>query len=254
MKLPQPLASLLAGVSMAALLCANQALADDLVVSAAASLTNAFKDIGAEFEKTQPGTKVSFNFAASGPLLQQIDAGAPVDVFASADQDTLDKAADKKLINPATRRNFASNHLVLVQPRSAAPIAGVADLKAGTVKRIGIGNPASVPVGRYTRDVLQADGLWDALADKFILADSVRQVLDYVARGEVDAGFVYATDASVAQDKVSVVTVVATQKPVRYPIAVVAASKQPARAAEFITFVASPAGQAILEKYGFAKP
>lgn len=239
---------------LAGLVAASNAWAEDLIVSAAASLTNAFKEVGSEFEKVSPGTKVVFNFAASGPLLQQIESGAPVDVFASADQETMDKAAEKKLIAPPSRRNFSSNTLVLVQPKSAAPIKSVADLKGDGVKRIGIGNPASVPVGRYTRDVLQAEGLWDALGPKFILADSVRQVLDYVSRTEVDAGFVYATDASVAKDKVAVVTALATQRPVLYPIAVVAASKQPQRSGDFVAFVAGATGQAILAKYGFGKP
>jgi molybdate transport system substrate-binding protein len=238
---------------LAGLLTTSPAQADELIVSAAASLTNAFKEIGAEFEKAQTGTKVTFNFAASGPLLQQIENGAPVDVFASADQETVDKAADKKLIVPATRKNFASNRLVLVQPKAAVAMKGVTDLRADSVKRIGIGNPANVPVGRYTRDVLQADAMWKPLAAKFILADNVRQVLGYVARGEVDAGFVYATDASTAKDKVSVVTVVATQKPVLYPIAVVAASRHPAQAEAFVAFVSGATAQAILEKFGFGK-
>lgn len=241
-------------LALATLLAALPAQAEDLIVSAAASLTNAFKEIGTEFEKTKPGSKVIFNFAASGPLLQQIENGAPADVFASADQETIDKAAGRKLINPATRRNFASNRLVLIQPKSGTPIKGIADLKADPIKRIGIGNPASVPVGRYTRDVLQAENLWSVLEPKFIQADSVRQVLDYVSRAEVDAGFVYSTDATIARDKVSVVTIIATQRPVLYPIAIVSGSKQAGLAETFIGYVAGATGQAILEKYGFGKP
>jgi molybdate transport system substrate-binding protein len=146
---------------------------------------------------------------------------------------------------------------VLVQPQGSAALRGVLDLKSDIIKRIGVGNPASVPVGRYTRDALQADGLWEPLAAKFILADSARQVLNYVARGEVDAGFVYATDAAdstSARDKVSVVTVIATQKPVLYPIAVVATSSQPVQAEAFIASVSGATGQAILGKFGFGKP
>ena len=244
----------LAALVLISLLLTLPAHAEDLIVSAAASLTNAFKEIGAEFEKAQPGSKVVFNFAASGPLLQQIENGAPADVFASADQETLDKAAGKKLVDSATRRNFASNRLVLVQPKSGTPVRGIADLKGDTVKRIGIGNPASVPVGRYTRDVLQAENLWGTLEPKFINADSVRQVLDYVSRGEVDAGCVYSSDAAIARDKVNVVTMVARQRPVLYPIAVVTGSKQAGLADAFVGFVAGTTGQAILEKYGFGKP
>jgi molybdate transport system substrate-binding protein len=250
-------AGFLSALALGSVLIAAPAHADEIIVSAAVSLTNAFKEIGAEFEKTHAGTKVTFNFAASGLLLQQIVNGAPVDVLASADQETVDKAAGKKLIVAASRRNFASNRLVLVQPQGSAALRGVLDLKSDIIKRIGVGNPASVPVGRYTRDALQADGLWEPLAAKFILADSARQVLNYVARGEVDAGFVYATDAAdstSARDKVSVVTVIATQKPVLYPIAVVATSSQPVQAEAFIASVSGATGQAILGKFGFGKP
>jgi molybdate transport system substrate-binding protein len=231
------------------------AVAAELVVSAAASLTNAFKEIGAAFEKTQPGDRVVSNFAASGPLLQQIENGAPVDVFASADQETMDKGEAKKLIVAASRRNFVSNRLVLVQPKGASTaLRGTADLKREAVKRIAVGNSETVPVGRYTRDVLQAEGAWEALAPKLIYADSVRQVLDYVVRGEVDAGFVYATDAALAKDKVDIVAEIATRKPVLYPIAVVAGSKQVKLAESFVAFVSGHEAQAVLARYGFGRP
>lgn len=229
--------------------------AQELVVSAAASLTNAFREAGAAFEKQYPGVKVNFNFAASGPLLQQIENGAPVDVFASADQETVDKAQERKLVLPDSRQNFVSNRLVLIQPREATPIKAVSELGAPVVHRIAMGNPASVPVGRYARDVLQAEHLWEALSPKFILADSVRQVLDYVVRAEVDAGFVYATDAALAREKVTVVAVVTTVKPVLYPIAVVAGSRNPELARKFVAFASgAPEARAIYERFGFGKP
>ena len=228
--------------------------AEELVVSAAASLTNAFREVGAAFEKTQPDAKLTFNFAASGPLLQQIDNGAPVDVFASADQETMNAAEKKQLVVSATRRNFVSNRLVLVRPKSGPPLKGLGDLAQEPVKRIAIGNPASVPVGRYTREVLQAEHLWDALQPRLINADSVRQVLDYVARGEVDAGFVYATDAAIVSEKVTIVAAINTLRPVVYPIATVSASKKPKLAEAFVAFVVAPEAQAILQKYGFGKP
>lgn len=233
----------------------HPAQAQELVVSAAASLTNAFREAGAAFERQNPGVKVNFNFAASGPLLQQIENGAPVDVFASADQETVDKAQERKLIVPESRQNFVSNRLVLIQPREATPIRALSELGASAVHRIAIGNPASVPVGRYARDVLQAEHLWDALSGKFILADSVRQVLDYAVRAEVDAGFVYATDAALARDKVAVVVVVTTVKPVLYPIAVVTGSRNPELARKFVAFASGAAeARAIYERFGFGKP
>ncbi|MEP7138278.1 MAG: molybdate ABC transporter substrate-binding protein [Caldimonas sp.] len=229
--------------------------AGDLTVSAAASLANAFKDIGTAFEKANPGTQVLLNFAASGALLQQIAKGAPVDVFASADQETMNQAEQRQLVEPAMRVNFASNSLVVVVPRDAATVPGsLADLTAPSIRRVAIGVPASVPVGRYTKAVLEAANLWPAIEARMIGAQSVRQALDYVARGEVDAGFVYGTDAAIMPDKVRLAFTVPTDRPVLYPIAPVAAAQNMAAAKKFVAFVASPAGQAILARYGFSKP
>jgi len=231
------------------------ASAAEITVSAAASLTNAFKEIGAAYEKEHAGDKVLFNFAASDPLVQQIAKGAPVDVFASADQDAMDKADTLKLLAPASRRNFASNSLVLITPMAATlAIKGIADLQQAGVARVTMGNPASVPVGRYTKHALEQAKLWAAVEPKAIYGASVRQSLDYVARGEVDAGFVYATDAAVMKDKVKVVATVPTETPVSYPIAVIAAGPQAAAGRKFADYVLSSSGQAILAKYGFGRP
>jgi molybdate transport system substrate-binding protein len=238
-----------------ALLSASAAMAADLTVSAAASLTNAFKEVGSAFEAANPQPKVQFNFAASGTLLQQIARGAPVDVFASADQETMNQAEQQRLVRPGTRVNFVSNSLVVIVPRDAAtPPKALADLDAPSFKRIAIGVPASVPVGRYTKAVLEKAQLWAAIEAKMIGAQSVRQALDYVARGEVDAGFVYGTDAALMADKVKVAFAVPTETPVLYPIAPVAASANGAAAQKFVAYVASPPAQAILAKYGFGKP
>ena len=231
------------------------ARAADLTVSAAASLTNAFKDLAPAFEAANTGTKVQLNFAASGPLLQQIAKGAPVDVFASADQETMDQAQAQGLVKAEQRRNFVSNALVLVVPAAAAKLpAGLKDLAQPAVTRVAIGLPASVPVGRYTKAVLEAEGLWAAVEPKMIGAQNVRQALDYVARGEVDAGFVYATDAKQGGDKVKTVVEVPVETPVTYPIAVLEAAKDKKDAAAFVAFVTGPKGQAVLAKYGFKKP
>lgn len=240
-------------LALCGLACLPAARAQDLIVSAAASLTAAFRQMGTEFEKAHPTVRITFNFAASGALLRQIAGGAPVDVFAGADTDTMDMAAEQGLIAAASRRDFASNRLVLVQPRTAPRLGGLHALKDASIERIAIGNPSSVPVGRYTRDVLLVEGLWEALGSKLILAENVRQVLNYVARGEVDAGVVYATDAA-SSDSVAVVAALSTPRPVLYPIAVVRTSRQPAAAAAFIAFVSGGAGQAVLRHHGFAAP
>jgi molybdate transport system substrate-binding protein len=231
------------------------ASAADLTVSAASSLTDGFRAVGAAYETAHPGTHVVLNFAASDVLLRQIANGAPADVFASADQTAMDKAVAAGAIDVATRRDFASNRLVLVVPKDATVRVGSpADLRQPAVRRVAYGDPASVPVGRYTQAALQQQGLWDAISAKGVLAQNVRQGLDYVARGEVDAGFVFATDAAIMKDRVTVVATVPTPRPIRYPIAVVAGSAHAADAASFAAFVASPAGLRILAGFGFQAP
>ncbi|HEY1130446.1 MAG TPA: molybdate ABC transporter substrate-binding protein [Roseateles sp.] len=231
------------------------ATAQQLTISAAASLTDAFKEIAPRFEAAKPGATLRFNFAASGVLLQQIAQGAPVDVFASADQETMNRGADQKLIATPTRRDFAANSLVLITPAQAAPtVATLADLSKAEVRRIAVGKVASVPVGRYTQQALEATQQWTPLQPKIVFADNVRQVLDYVSRGEVEAGFVYRTDAELLKDKVRIAMTVGGHSPVTYPIAVVADSKQAALAQDFVAFLAGAQAQAILAKYGFGKP
>jgi molybdate transport system substrate-binding protein len=227
----------------------------ELTVSAAASLTNAFPEIGQIFGKQHPGVKVVFNFAASGPLLQQIAQGAPVDVFVSADQKTMDQAQEKGLIVPASRKNFVSNALVLIVPQdSKLGLTGLKDLTTPEAKRVGMGNPATVPVGRYTQEALTQAGFWEAVKPKLIMGESVRQVLDYVSRGEVDAGFVYATDAAIARGKVKIVAEVQGHQPIVYPVALVAAGKKQELGEAFLQVLASPEGVDILAKYGFGQP
>jgi molybdate transport system substrate-binding protein len=233
-------------------LAANAA---DLTVSAAASLTNAFKELGPAFEAQNPGTTVVFNFAASDALLAQIAKGAPADVFASADQEAMDRADAQKLLAAGSRRNFVGNSLVMIVPSdSALGLKAPADLQRPEVKRVAIGNPASVPVGRYTKGSLEAAKLWAAVEPKAVMAQSVRQALDYVARGEVEAGFVYSTDAAIMKDKVKVVAMVPTKTSITYPVAAVNASPNPDAARKFLDFVLTPASQAVLARYGFGKP
>ena len=231
------------------------ATAGDVVVSAASSLTDAFKAVATAYEAKHPGTKVVLNFAASDVLLQQIANGAPADVFASADQKAMDKAQAQGVLLNGSRKNFATNQLVLIVPTtSQLTITGLKDLEKPSIKRIAYGDPASVPVGRYTQAALQADGSWQAVSAKAVLAANVRQSLDYVARDEVDAGFVFATDAAIAKDKVKVALRVNSPTPISYPIAVVAQSKHVADAQAFENFVLSPEGQQLLAKSGFLKP
>ncbi len=229
--------------------------AQSLTVSAAASLTDAFKALAPSFEQAHPGITLRLNFAASGVLLQQIDQGAPVDVFASADQATMDRAAAAGRIDSATRRDFVSNSLVMVEPaQGALGLKTLQDLRKPEVRRIAVGKVETVPVGRYTRQALASAGLWDALQAKIVAADSVRQALDYVSRGEVEAGFVYRTDAALLGDKLNIVLTASGHDPVSYPVALVSDSRHKPQAQAFIDFLAQPQAQQVLARYGFGQP
>ncbi len=249
-----PLLGRLVGAGLLSL-AAVVAHAADLTVSAAASLTNAFKELAPAFEAQNPGTHVLLNFASSDTLLAQIAKGAPADVLASADQETLDRAEARKLVVPGSRRNFVGNALVVVTPvDSALGLKTLADLQRADVKHVGLGNPASVPAGRYARSALDAAHLWAAIEPKTVLAQNVRQALDYVARGEVEAGFVYSTDAFTQKDKVRIAFTVPTETPIVYPIAAIVGGPNPEAARKFLAFVHAPASQAVLARYGFQKP
>ena len=244
------------------LLLSSFSYAQTLTVSAAASLTNAFNEIGKAFETKHPESKIQFNFAASGVLLQQITQGAPVDVFASADQETMDKAEAQGVIKAGTRVDFVGNNLVLIVPTdSKLKFTSLNDLLQADVKHIAIGNPATTPNGRYARAAMQHAGVWTAIEPRLVLAENVRQSLSYVGRGEVDAGFVFSTDAKQDEGKVNVALTIPTVKagnaegewipsPIVYPAAEVASTKHKLAPA-FITFLRSPEGQTILAKYGF---
>ena len=230
------------------------ASAEDVIVSAAASLSNAFGELGKTYEARHPGDTIVANFAASDVLLKQIEQGAPADVFASADEQTMDRAAQSSDIDSSTRRDFAANTLVLIVGADAKTPNTLQEIAGGEYTHIAIGNPDSVPAGRYAKEALTSANLWEKLQPQIVPAQNVRQALDYVARGEAQAGFVYATDAETQKSKVRVALTVPTATPIRYPIAVTAKSQHAAGAKGFVDFVASADGQRILAKYGFSKP
>ncbi|MBM2836165.1 MAG: Molybdenum transporter, periplasmic molybdate-binding protein [candidate division NC10 bacterium] len=226
----------------------------ELLVSGAISLRESLQQIGALFERGHPQAKVVFNFGASGVLQQQIERGAPVDVFVSAAPKQMDNLQAKGLILDDTRRTLTANQVVLIKPSNFRfDLASFKDLMRSEVKRIAIGNPRTVPAGEYAREVLTSLKLWDALEPKLILTENVRQALVYVIRGEVEAGLVYATDAQGAGREVQVVAHApqGSHRPVIYPIAVVTASKVPALARAFVDLALSDEGQEVLRAHGF---
>ncbi len=224
-----------------------------IVVGAAISLKESFNELGGIYEH-RTGTKVTFTFGSSGELEKQIEAGAPVDVFASAAEKEMDELQAKNLIDRATRTDFARNSLVLVVPiDSKLQLRSFPDLEKSSVTKIAIGDPKTVPAGQYAQQLLRNTQLWPKVEARLIMAENVRQVLDYVARGEVDAGIVYATDVQVAQGKVSVAASAADQDygPILYPLAVIKGSANANAAKGFVDLVVSPEGDQILKKHGF---
>lgn len=247
----RPIALLLATVALLGV--RPVAAADPALVSAALSLKAAFSEIGA-LVASADGTPPSFNFGASGDLAAQIRAGAPVDVFASAAQKDMDDLERAGLLEPGSRVDFAANALVLiVGSGTGGLITGFADLARPNVARIAVGNPASVPAGRYAAEVFANAGLTSALQPKLVPAENVRQILEWVARGEVDAGVVYATDAAGRPGDIRVVgpPPAGSHKPIVYPIALVRGAARPDAGRAFVAAVRSTSGQAVLARHGF---
>jgi molybdate transport system substrate-binding protein len=227
----------------------------EITVSAAISLKNTFEEIGRYYESRNRGAKIVFNFGASGDLMRQIEAGAPVDVFASASPGEMDELEKKGLTTPGSRLNFAVNTVVLVIPANVkSSVRSFSQLRSDSIRTIAVGNPKTVPAGQYAEEVFAYFKILGAIKDKLILAGNVRQVLDYVARREVDAGVVYSTDARARAKEVEIVATAPEQshRSVVYPIAVVKGTKKVEAAEAFISLVASDEGKKILKKYGFA--
>jgi molybdate transport system substrate-binding protein len=233
------------------------AAADEVVVSAAASLTDAFTAIGKAFTAAHPGTTVRLNFGASGALLRQIEQGAPVDVFASASPKEMDTLQHEGKVEAGTRATFAGNRLALVAPAKGGGPAAWESLATTGVKRVALSDPDSVPSGRYAKETLTRRGLWAAVAKKAVYGENVRQTLTYVAGGDVDAGIVFATDARIAAKRVRVVATAVPGKdhaPITYPAAVVAGAPNAPAARRFVQFLRGKEARTVLARCGFTSP
>jgi len=225
-----------------------------LNISAAISLTDALEEIKDIYEK-ENDVELSFNLAGSGTLAQQIQQGAPVDVFISANQNWMDTLEADNLIQIDTRSNITGNRLVLIgSDASGLTKASVEDVLKENITKIAIGNPESVPAGKYTEQTLNGLHMWKELEDKFVFAKDVRQVLTYVETGNSDIGFVYESDA-LTSNTINILTVVDEDlhDPILYPGAVLVDSKHSEAAHNFLTFMESDVAQEILENYGFTK-
>jgi molybdate transport system substrate-binding protein len=225
-----------------------------LHVAAAVSLKDVLTRIAADYE-TRSGRKVEFTFGSSGQLASQIRAGAAVDVFISAASRQVDELSAEGLILPGDRSVVAGNALVVIVPLQATSVpTSLAELTAASVKRLAMGEPRSVPAGEYAEQALRHAGVLGAMRDRLVYGTNARQVLDYVERGEVSAGVVYATDARMAAGKVKIAFAIppASHEPIVYPAAIVATSKQKPAARAFLEQLQSAEARSQLQSFGFA--
>ncbi|MEC4818650.1 MAG: molybdate ABC transporter substrate-binding protein [Scytonema sp. PMC 1069.18] len=224
----------------------------NVLVSAAASLKDAMEEIKPLYQKSHPNVNLNYNFGASGALQQQIEQGAPADVFLSAGKKQMDALEKKGLLLPGTRSNLANNRLVLVIPKNSTGVTSFNTLADSKIKKISIGEPRSVPAGQYAEQVLQKLNLWEKLKPKLVFANNVRQVLATVESGNADAGLVYATDAKISNRvKVAVAADDKYHSPIVYPMAVLKSSKNVSAAKEFVQFLSTEPAKNVLKKYGF---
>lgn len=229
--------------------------ASAITVFAAASMTNVLEELAADFTKAT-GTTVTLSFAASSALARQIEAGARVDAFVSADEEWMNYLVVRKLIEPASRRDVAGNALVLIAPADSTVALtikpGFALRAALADGRLAVADPDTVPAGRYAQAALTRLGVWERVAGRLANADNVRAALAFVARGEAPLGIVYATDARI-EKRVKLVGVFPAfaHAPIRYPAAVPVGGRKAGGA--FLDFLVSPAGQAVFTRYGFTR-
>jgi molybdate transport system substrate-binding protein len=229
----------------------------EATLSVAVSLKEAVEELGRRFMQAHPDVTLRYNFGSSGELQKQIEAGAPIDLFLSAAERQMDELERRGLVVPQSRRVFARNVLVAIKPLdSPLDLAKPADLLDARVRRVVVGNPKTVPAGQYAEQSLRALGLWERLGPRLVFAENVRQALEYVARGEVDAGLVYASDLASRPGRVKEVFRPGqdTYQAITYPVAVLAGGREPALAEAFMRLLVSPEGQGVLRRFGFQPP
>ena len=225
-----------------------------VTVSAAMSLKDAFTEIGSVFNKMNEKSSVRFNFASSGTLARQIESGAPADVYASASVKEMNRLQNRKLIDAATRFDFSGNCIVAVAPeKSRLVLKSTEALCSSGLKKVAVGNPRTVPAGRYAMQGLEKAKSFGKVKASLVLCEHVRQVLDYAARGEVDAAFVYATDFTARRKKVRLLfrMPASSHKPIIYPAALVKKALNRTGGLAFLKFLKSKTAKAVLKKHGF---
>lgn len=223
-----------------------------LTISAAASLKDAMGEIKQLYSSDKPNVTLTINFGASGSLQQQIEQGAPADIFMSAATKQMDALKQKGLLIDDTVKNLLVNEVVLVTPKDSVLVKSFNDLTNDKVKKIAVGEPKSVPAGQYGEEVLTNLKIMDKVKAKEIYAKDVKEVLAWVETGNVDAGIVYSTDAKVST-KVQIAANAPenSHKAIIYPAAVIKSSKNADAAKDFLNYLSGDKAKAVFEKYGF---
>ncbi|HLS07768.1 molybdate ABC transporter substrate-binding protein [Lentibacillus sp.] len=236
--------------------CSNQEEASEtkLLVAAASSLSEILSELKNAFESEHPDITLTLNYGASGKLSQQIQQGAPVDVFLSADQKWMDRLAQDDMLLTDTRTDFIGNRLVLVSSRnkslSASELRDLPDMEIG---QIAIGNPETVPAGDYAKQAMRESGIWEELKDQLVYTNNAQQTLTYVESGNTDFGIVYASDLNRSDLVKEVLTVdEELHEPIYYPAAVIAVTKSQEQAEAFVQFLQTDKAQSILQNNGFS--
>lgn len=237
---------------LSTLFSAGQLFAAEITVFAAASLTDSLKEIGAAYEKAS-GDKVRFNFAASNTLAQQIQAGAPADIFFSADEAKMDSLEAAGLVLKDTRRNLLGNSLVIITPENGLTISEPADLAKPSVKHLSLGDPKAVPAGVYAKEWLEKIGLWKSLEAKVAPAENVRAAMAVVESGNAEAGIVYKTDAAISKKVTVALEIPVAEGPkIIYPAAVLKDSRNADAARKLLTWLADKKADETFAKFGFS--
>lgn len=228
------------------------AAASEIFVSAASDLTGAFKEIGTLYEK-ESGNRAIFNFGSTGILAQQIEGGAPVDLFAAANRTYIDNLERKGLIVPETKRVYAIGGIVLATAKGKTRLRSLQGLLMPEIKRVAMANPSHAPYGMAAKEAMEKTGVWDKVRDRVVYAENIRQAMQYLDTGDVDAAIV-ALSLCVNSDVNCTIIPQETHSPIEQTLAVIKAGNNLNAAKGFADFVAGTKGRAILERYGFGLP
>ncbi|QDX95555.1 molybdate ABC transporter substrate-binding protein [Brevibacillus laterosporus] len=231
----------------------SQQAKTEIFVSAAASMTDVLQDVKKEYETKHPDVTLTYNFGGSGKLAQQIEQGAPSDLFISASSKDMNSLKEKSLIAEDSLTKLVTNEMVLIAPKeSTISVDSFEKITPALVKQFAIGEPSSVPVGRYTEEALTKLGLWEKMKPTMVYAKDVRQVLTYVESGNAELGVVYKSDA-LTSDKIKILATANQEwhSPIVYPAALVKVTKHQKEAQEFLTFLTTDFSKSAFEKYGF---